>query len=342
MAKLFKIALLIAAGILLATGVSKFACRSKLQATNDTVLAADQFENWTSKFGKTYATPAEKAHRLALFTKNLNDILVHNAKGLSWTEGLNQFSDLSVEEFKAKYTGLKKSNIQRLPADIAIKGDQPNPAPSGTVDWVSAGAVTPVKNQGQCGSCWAFSTTGALEGLNWIHNKPATIASYSEQQLVDCSWAFGNQGCNGGLMQDAFKYVMKNGITTEANYPYVARDQACKSKSGVFQIKSYKNVPKRSSAGLAQANQLQPVSISIDAENIMKYTSGIYSNPACGESLDHGVLLVGYTPQYWHVKNSWGTSWGEQGYIRFSTDAVPDLVGGICGILLDASYPTIG
>lgn len=341
MARLIKFALLIAAGILLATGVSKFCCKQKLQATNETVLIAEHFENWAVKYGKFYATPAEKLHRLSLFTKNFNDIMVHNAKGLSWTEGLNQFTDLSVEEFKAKYTGLKRR--ETLPADeeVAVNGDIPNPAPSGSVDWVAAGAVTPVKNQGQCGSCWAFSTTGALEGLNWIHNKPQTIASYSEQQLVDCSWLYGNQGCNGGLMQDAFKYVVHNGINTEQAYPYVARDQTCKTKVGVFKITGYKNVPKRSTAGLAHANEAGPISVSIDAENIMKYTGGIFSNPACGESLDHGVLLVGYTSQYWHVKNSWGTTWGEQGYIRFSTTAVPDAIGGICGILLDASYPVI-
>jgi Papain family cysteine protease/Cathepsin propeptide inhibitor domain (I29) len=341
MANLIKIALLIASSILLATGISKFACRNKLQVDNETVLAAEQFENWAAKFGKFYASPAEKSHRLAIFTKNLNDIMVHNAKGLSWTEGLNQFTDMSIEEFKAKYTGLKRKEAPVMEADAILNSDVPNPAPSGSVDWIAQGAVTPIKNQGQCGSCWAFSTTGSLEGLNWIHNQPANISSYSEQQLVDCSWLYGNQGCNGGLMQDAFKYVIANGITTEADYPYVARDQTCKTKVGVFKITGFKNVPKRSSAGLAHANLAQPISVSIDAENIMKYQSGIYSNPACGESLDHGVLLVGYTPQYWHVKNSWGTTWGEQGYIRFGTNAVPDAIGGICGILLDASFPII-
>ena len=198
-----------------------------------------------------------------------------------------------------------------------------------------------MKNQGQCGSCWAFSSTGALEGLDFIHNKPAKVNSYSEQQLVDCSTSFGNEGCNGGDMPLAFKYVMANGITTESDYPYKGRDQKCQSKVGTFKISSYKRVPEKSSGALVNAGTTQPIAISIDADGIMDYKSGIFNNAKCGTDLNHGVLLTGFTDDAWTIKNSWGKTWGESGYIRFSRSAVPDTKGGIWGILLDNSFPVL-
>lgn len=330
-----KIALLAIAGVLASSALVCHIAEAK-KAAQFNRESFEEFRAWTATHGKKYSSPSEFAHRLAIFQKNLVEIVAHNSRTSSYKLALNKFSDLSVEEFKAKYLNLKTST-EAKDFDLTLLDG----TPSNDVDWTAKGAVTPIKDQGHCGSCWAFSSTGALEGLDFVKNQPAQVQSFSEQQLVDCSTSYGNEGCNGGLMQDAFKYVVVNGITTEANYPYVAQDQKCKSKSGVFKIKSYKNVPHKSSAALSTACDAQPISVSIDATNIVHYSTGVFDNKNCGTQLNHGVLLAGYDAAVWKVKNSWGTKWGEDGYIRFSRTANSDAQGGICGILLDASYPTL-
>jgi len=210
-----------------------------------------------------------------------------------------------------------------------------------SIDWSQKGAVTPIKNQGQCGSCWAFSTTGSLEGIYAITT--GTLDSFSEQQLVDCSDSFGNMGCDGGLMDQAFQYVEANGIELESTYPYKGVDGKCqyKAASTIFKIDNYTDVTPKDNDALQAAVAGQPVSIAIDAENIMFYSSGIFDNKNCGDSLDHGVLIVGYgtanSTDFWKVKNSWGASWGEEGYIRFIR--VSGQVEAICGLNLEPSYP---
>jgi len=241
-----------------------------------------------------------------------------------------------MKEFKAKYLGYKPNPKEVKQFNLELL----NAVPSNDADWRNkTGFVTAVKDQGQCGSCWAFSATGALEGVAAVaYQKPSQ--SFSEQQLVDCSRKYGNDGCDGGLMNQAFQFVIDNGIESEAQYPYKARDQACKSKVGDFKIGHFVNVPEKSSGALASACDQQPIAVAIEADEIMDYSSGIFADKNCGDQLDHGVLLVGYTADYWIVKNSWGSSWGEKGYIRMSRSVIPDTKGGICGILTAASYPT--
>lgn len=214
-----------------------------------------------------------------------------------------------------------------VPEMILVEEDNNNDVYVGEdINWVDKGAVSGVKNQAQCGSCWAFSATGAMESLEWLASQSITLLS--EQQLVDCSGSYGNHGCSGGLMDNAFKYVRDKGITSEDEYPYTARQGTCKKDSGDFKVSGFTDI--RNCNDLASALAGRPVSVAVDASNWSAYRSGVFSN--CRTSLNHGVLLAGSTDQYWLVKNSWGGSWGEKGYIRLAR-------GNTCGICNMASYP---
>jgi len=255
---------------------------------------------------------------------------------------VNKFADLMPSEFKERMTGgfrakeAKATNVVALPtANI--------PA---SVDWVSAGAVTPVKNQGQCGSCWSFSTTGSVEGITFIST--GNLVSLSEQQLVDCSGAEGNNGCNGGLMDYAFQFIIdNNGITTEAAYPYTAAQGTCQTgMTPAATISSYNDIPANDDASFAAALATQPVSIAIEADQncFQFYSSGVLDCPTCGTQLDHGVLAVGYGTDsasgnnYYKVKNSWGADWGMSGYVLLLRGGDSG-ASGECGILMSASVP---
>merc|ERR1711972_482614 len=213
-----------------------------------------------------------------------------------------------------------------------------------SVDWTTKGAVTPVKNQGQCGSCWSFSTTGALEGAWEIAT--GKLVSLSEQQFVDCDKV--DSGCSGGLMDNAFQYAEKNAICTEESYSYTGRGGTCKASSCTVGIPNggvtgFKDVAKNDMQALMEAVTQQPVSIAIEADksSFQLYRSGILSS-LCGTSLDHGVLLVGYGSDsgkdYWKVKNSWGTTYGENGYVRLLRGKGGS---GECGLLSQPSYPVV-
>jgi cathepsin L len=291
------------------------------------------FFSFVKEFNKQYPTE-EVFDRYNTFKSNLELIKAHNAGNHGWEMGVNQFADMSPAEFKA-YLGLKpRDNSYIRSQNVATFTN----VAAGDVDWVDKGAVTPVKDQAQCGSCWAFSTTGAVEGA--VQVASGRLTSLSEQQLVDCAGSAGNQGCNGGLMDDAFNWIVSHkGIGSEASYPYTARDGTCKNVASVSTISGYKNVAQGSESSLLQALQSQPVSIAIEADqsSFQLYKSGVFKGP-CGQNLDHGVLLVGAGTDggvdYWRVKNSWGTTWGDKGFIRMIRGQ------NICGLSNMASYPT--
>jgi len=302
-------------------------------------LMRDLFQQWKITHNKGYSAGMEEEHRFNVFSHNYLSILEFNNVQDDVQLALNHFADLSSEEFGAIYTGYT-SRGQRAPEAVNTFTAKDLPA---TVDWRTQGAVTPVKNQGSCGSCWAFSTVGALEGFYFINNK--NLVSFSEQNLVDCVTA--DQGCNGGLMSDAFEYTSQGGIETEADYPYKAVTGKCAfdSSKAIKTNGAYANVTVANVDAMKTALVSQPVSVAIQANQLVfQFYAGGVIKKFCGDNLDHGVLAVGYDTikgtEAFIVKNSWGASWGNSGYVYISTDGTANKGNGVCGILADASYPT--
>ena len=307
------------------------------------------FQEWQSLYGKEYLSATERDYRESMYDRNVRKIARHNAKTNTWTMAVNQFADMPKREFVEKYLTYGYNNATHLRQknyNWTLLNGNYSALPL-SVDWTTKGAVTPVKDQGQCGSCWSFSATGALEGAWFVKRK--ALANLSEQQLVDCSTAEGNQGCNGGLMDYAFQYAMANGLTTEAAYPYTATGpNACKAKGLPVAVKAtgFTDVPTNSQLALMTAVVQQPVAVAIEAdENAFQfYSSGVLTKP-CGTNLDHGVLLVGYGTEgsldYYKVKNSWGSGWGQRGYVLLGRGPSYNGNQGQCGIQMDPSYPVV-
>jgi len=325
------------------------------------------FATFKADFNKLYPGLGEEAKRFKIFSDNVNLIRDHNANKaatLGYTMGINQFSDHTPAEYK-NLLGYKAEAKNLLGANPIFEANITNLAAS--FDWTTKGAVTPVKNQKLCGGCWAFSATGALEGALFIKNNK--LISLSEQELIDCVPARGgHRGCGGSAPQAAFAYAEKSGDDLEKTYPYVAKGKpyvsgTCNKRlvakaDGVKRITGSTDVKPNSCVDLMAAVQKQPVSVAIEADQpgFMNYASGIFSG-TCGTALDHAVLVVGYgtdgADEYWKVKNSWGTTWGDQGYIRMKKSCASNgrqllgghggggNSGGTCGILMDASFPNV-
>ena len=302
-----------------------------------------QFTNFQGRFSKSYETIVEMEKRFSVFRNNLRNIILHNLDHTqNFTMGVNQFTDLTPEEFKAQFVGGLKQDVGSYGCKSYSSSASGAPA---SMDWRSKGAVTSVKNQGQCGSCWTFSSTGAIEGA-WAISKGALI-NLSEQELVDCAGLkYGSMGCNGGQMEGAFKFVIENGQCDLSSYPYTAVDGTCQKCNAVVHMSSCSDVKPNDQVSLKGAVAQQPVSIAIEADTkyFQSYSSGVLTSSSCGTNLDHGVLIVGYGEEdgqkYWLVKNSWGTTWGDKGYVKIArSDSTDD--AGICGIAMDPSFPSV-
>jgi KDEL-tailed cysteine endopeptidase len=303
----------------------------------------DLYERWQS-YHSVSRQHEEKHRRFNFFKDNARHVHRVNKMGKPYKLKLNEYADMSNPEFKelygARYTELRMSRPR--PTTDFMHARATN-LPS-SVDWRTLGAVTPVKNQGSCGSCWAFATVATIEGINQIKTKQ--LVSLSEQELVDCD--SGDEGCDGGLFEHAYDFVKKNGgLTTETFYPYLAKKQTCninKEKSHSAIIDGYETVPANDEEALKKAVAAQPVAVAIDASgsDLQFYSEGVFTGD-CGKELNHAVTVVGYGEnpngsKYWIVKNSWGTRWGEAGYIKMERGLSGDAQGK-CGIAMDASYP---
>ncbi|XP_076307720.1 procathepsin L-like [Tachypleus tridentatus] len=316
-------------------------------------VVMEEWKSFKIHHGKQYNDETEEQFRLKIYMENKRKISYHNQKfveGLyTYSLKMNKYGDLLHSEFVKIMNGLKR-NYRDLQA-VLYRNTTTYLSPSNVVlpkevDWRKHGYVTPVKDQGQCGSCWSFSATGALEGQHY--HKTGQLVSLSEQNLIDCSTKYGNEGCNGGLMDQAFQYIKDNhGIDTEKSYPYEAEDDRCRfhKKTVGATVTGFVDLPHGDEMKLQEAvATVGPVSVAIDAshESFQFYSSGVYDEPECSsEELDHGVLVVGYGEneqglQYWLVKNSWNTTWGDEGYVKMRRNKSNQ-----CGIASQASYPLV-
>ncbi|XP_014460387.2 procathepsin L [Alligator mississippiensis] len=311
----------------------------------------DGWRGWKSFHAKEYPEDDE-AFRKETWAKNLQRIKQHNLEASqgkhSYHLEMNHFGDLTDEEFNQVVNGFIPDTAQQ-PGGMELLFQEPaSPATPKEVDWRAKGYVTPVKNQGLCGSCWAFSATGALEGL--VFNKTGKLVLLSEQNLMDCSWKLGNRGCRGGYITRAFQYVHDNGgINSERIYPYLGQDGSrCRYniQDKAANCTSFRWVKQGSEAALEQAvATVGPVSVAVDASNFEFhfYRKGVFSDSHCSQTVSHAMLAVGYgttqedgkSKDYWILKNSWSERWGEQGYIRLWKG------DNHCGVANQASFPVL-
>ncbi|KAI6649633.1 Cathepsin L [Oopsacas minuta] len=316
------------------------------------VAAAYELEDYTwagfkKIHNRTYVGEEERMRKL-IFEDNLRFIEEFNAQGHSYTVGVNRFADMTNLEYRQMMLGFdNEARLSKKPDNqnnYHVYSMDADDLPA-KVDWRKKGIVTPMKDQGQCGSCWAFSTTGCLEGQYALKN--GKLDSFSEQELVDCSTAFGNHGCQGGLMDNAYRYLKNHTEELNVDYKYTAENGKCKydESKGVTKVKSYVDIKSGDILGLKDASaNIGPISVAMDASHIslQLYLFGVYDPEFCSSTkLDHGVLVVGYGhdeldgKDYWEVKNSWGTYWGVGGYFKIA------MKKNKCGICTSASYAVL-
>jgi len=334
----------------------------------DVATLRSRFYEWKTKFQKEYQNHTHEAVHFKSWVENWIFVEAHNAIKSVLVLEMNKFADLNREQWrewrKAKGLILPLGWNSSLPRTTHNSKFVSNPFENpnhkitrrdgqSSVDWVTAGAVTSVKSQGGCGSCWAFSAVGAAEGLETLFGS-GKLYSFSEQQLVDCATEYyGNNGCSGGLMDNAFRYLMKEGLCLSSDYPYLGYQSTCmwnycKDNGDTMSLlKGYTDVKNYYDNELMSALNSRPVSVAVDASGsyFQLYSSGVLATEQCGASLDHGVLAVGYGVSsagtaYYRVKNSWGQSWGNSGYIYLERSTNSQANYGTCGILTLSSYPT--
>jgi len=339
--------------LLVASFLSVFSAESNLRKRELNFFSNDgdewkQFNNFQERFSKRYQNIQELETRFQIFRVNLRNIILHNLDHTqNFTMGINQFTDLTPQEFKDQYVGGLKAEVGSY--GCKTFSSSASGAPS-SLDWRTKGAVTTVKDQGQCGSCWTFSSTGAIESA-WAIST-GKLVDLSEQELVDCAtgFSYGSHGCSGGQMEGAFKFVIENGQCSASSYPYTSGTTktggSCQKCTSVVQLTSCSDVKPNDQISLKAAVAQQPVAIAIEADTryFQSYSSGILTSSSCGTNLDHGVLIVGYgsenSQDYWLVKNSWGTSWGDNGYVKIARSSSTNDPG-ICGIAMDPSFPSV-
>nr|AHZ41191.1 cryptopain-1 [Cryptosporidium cuniculus] len=312
------------------------------------------FEEFKKKYHKTYSSMEEENQRFEIYKQNMNFIKTTNSQGFSYVLEMNEFGDLSKEEFMARFTGYIKDSKddERVFKSSRVSASELEEefVPPNSINWVEAGCVNPIRNQKNCGSCWAFSAVAALEGATCAQTNRG-LPSLSEQQFVDCSKQNGNFGCDGGTMGLAFQYAIKNKyLCTNDDYPYFAEEKTCMDSFCEnyieIPVKAYKYVFPRNINTLKTAlAKYGPISVAIQADQtpFQFYKSGVFDAP-CGTKVNHGVVLVGYdmdedtNKEYWLVRNSWGEAWGEKGYIKLALHSGKK---GTCGILVEPVYPVI-
>ena len=300
------------------------------------------FQKFIKKHDKFYDTHNEFIKRLDIFSSNLRLIEYNNMYNDNLKLAVNKFTDMTSDEL---FYGFKSHNmLSKTKSCNEFKNYKTSNLPD-SVDWRGT-AVTPVKDQGKCGSCWSFSATGAMEGA-WAIST-GNLVSLSEQQLLDCSITYGDMACKGGLMDNAFEYAIDYGLCLEHDVPYEAKRESCESSNCEAEVEfsECQDVPSGDQLALKAAVAQQPVSVAIQADKIVfqSYSSGVITGDVCGNNLDHGVLIVGYGTEngvdYWLVKNSWGVGWGDNGYVKIGrNDTVNNL--GVCGIATTPSFPVV-